>query len=173
MYMKKLFTIVSLLYCVAFAAAQDADDKYAGQLLKPSTEAPDFTFVDNGKPTSLTSLRGSYVVIDFWATWCPDCRKDIPAMKALFEQYAPKGVRFVGVSFDKEREALDKYLEANRIAWPQYYEGKPWKETVISQQYHIQWIPSIYLIDKDGKVLLSTVMIEKIDQKLKELCNIR
>ena len=94
-------------------------------------------------------------------------------MKALFEQYAPKGVRFVGVSFDKERVALDKYLEENRIAWPQYYEGKPWKETVISQQYHIQWIPSIYLIDKDGKVLLSTGMIEKIDQKIKELCNIR
>lgn len=172
--MKRIFTIVSLLVCcIAFVAAQDDDSKYATELLKPSTEAPDFTFVENGNPTRLKDLRGSYVVIDFWATWCPDCRKDIPDMKSLYDKYSPRGVRFVGVSFDKQRDALDKYIEENKVAWPQYFEGKPWKETVISQQYHIKWIPSVYVIDKDGKVILSTVMIDKVEKKLTELCNIQ
>ena len=116
---------------------------------------------------------GKPVVLDFWATWCPDCRKDIPAMKSLYDKYSPRGVRFVGVSFDKQRDALDKYIEENKVAWPQYFEGKQWKETVISQQYHIKWIPSVYVIDKDGKVILSTVMIDKVEKKLTELCNIQ
>ena len=70
-------------------AAQDADSLYAKGLLQPGTEAPDFTLPSpDGSRHSLSSLRGSYVVLDFWASWCPDCRKDIPEMKRLHAEWA-------------------------------------------------------------------------------------
>lgn len=149
------------------AAEEDDDAKYATELLAKGTAAPDFTI--GGKAGKLSDLRGKFVVIDFWATWCPDCRKDIPKMKQLYEKYASDKVVFVGVSFDKTPDALEKYLKDNDVRWVQTCEYKPWKETQISKDYNIKWIPSIYVINPEGKVELATVMIEKVEKLLKNV----
>jgi thiol-disulfide isomerase/thioredoxin len=107
--------------------------------------------------------------MDFWASWCPDCRKDMPQMKELYTQYSGNGVQFLGISFDTTREALDNYLEKEAIAWPQVTELKKMKESKMAQAYHIKWIPSIYLLDPNGKVLLATVEIEKLKHLLAEI----
>ena len=114
-------------------------------------------------------MRGKYVVLDFWASWCPDCRKDLPAIAALHNTYAKRGVEFIGVSFDDKKENLVKAISDFNIAYTQVSELKKWKETQISAAYHIKWIPSMYLIAPDGKVVVSTVMKDKIAAKLAEI----
>lgn len=161
--------MVSVFSFAATAMAQDADSKYATELLKPGSMAPDFTLNDpDGNSHKLSSLRGNYVVLDFWASWCSDCRKDMPEMKRLYDLYGKK-VRFVGISFDDKPENWKKYIESNHLEWLQVSELKKWKETNISGLYKIQWIPTMYILDREGKVVLSTVMIEKVAAKLKEL----
>jgi thiol-disulfide isomerase/thioredoxin len=141
---------------------------YARDLLTVGTIAPDLTDVE-GNTISLEKYRGQYVVMDFWASWCPDCRKDMPQMKELYTQYSGNGVQFLGISFDTTREALDNYLEKEAIAWPQVTELKKMKESKMAQAYHIKWIPSIYLLDPNGKVLIATVEIEKLKHLLAEI----
>lgn len=168
--MKKLiFMAAFAIMTVLGAAAQDADSRYATELLKPGTEAPDFTLKDiNGTEHTLSQLRGNYVVLDFWASWCPDCRKDVPMLKELYAKYGER-IKFVSVSFDDKKENWKNYVEANGMNWLNVSELKKWKETQISQMYKIKWIPAMYLIDRQGKIILSTVMIEKMADKLKEL----
>lgn len=171
MTMKRFMIIAALVF--SFAAnvlAQDADSLYAKELLKPGTEAPDFKIKDmGGKEHSLGSLKGSYVVLDFWASWCPDCRKDVPLLKELHDRYGGKRIRFVSVSFDDKKENWERYVNANGMNWLQLSELKKMKEADISKSYKVRWIPTMYLIDRDGQIILSTVMIEKLAAKLKEL----
>ena len=167
--MKKVLAIVLFVSCLATSmVAQDLDSLSARDLLTVGTIAPDLTDAE-GNTISLEKYRGQYVVMDFWASWCPDCRKDMPQMKELYAQYSGKGVQFLGVSFDTTREALDNYLQKEAIAWPQVTELKKMKESKMAQAYHIKWIPSIYVIDPNGKVLLATVEIEKLKTLLGEI----
>lgn len=143
------------------AMAQDMDAKYATDLLKPGTEAPQFTLKDQtGKPVSLAEQlkQNKYVVLDFWASWCPDCRKEIPNVKALVDQYADYGLEVIGISFDTDTAAWNSCVRKNDMTWTHVSELKKWKrETEIDRTYHINWIPTMYLIGPDGKVILGTV----------------
>jgi hypothetical protein len=78
-------------------------------------------------------------------------------------------VQFLGISFDTTREALENYLKKASIAWPQVTELKKMKESKMAQAYHIKWIPSIYLLDPNGKVLLATVEIDKLKTLLAQI----
>lgn len=162
------------------ADAPDADATYAAALLAPGTPAPDFTLATpDGAMVSLADLRGQYVVIDFWASWCPDCRKDLPAVKSLYERHASQGVAFVGVSFDTEKEKWTRCIEENGLAWTQVSPLQKWKtkhedgtqEVLIpvAEDYRVEWIPTMYLIDPEGRVALATVMVEKMARALASL----
>ena len=155
--------------CTLSALAQDADSLYAKDLLQPGTQAPDFTLADtDGVRHSLSSMRGSYVVLDFWASWCPDCRKDIPAMKELHAKYG-QNIKFVSVSFDDKKDNWTRCISSNKMDWLHLSELKKWKQTEVSHLYNVKWIPAMYIIDRQGQVILSTVMVEKLAAKLKEL----
>ena len=155
--------------CTLSALAQDADSLYAKDLLQPGTQAPDFTLADpDGTRHSLSSMRGSYVVLDFWASWCPDCRKDIPAMKELHAKYG-QNIKFVSVSFDDKKDNWTRCISSNKMGWLHLSELKKWKQTEVSRLYNVKWIPAMYIIDRQGQVILSTVMVEKLAAKLKEL----
>jgi peroxiredoxin len=164
-------TAVLVVTFSASASAADADSLYAKDLLKPGTEAPQFTvdFKDSLMNISLSDYRGRYVVLDFWASWCPDCRREIPAVKQLYEEYSKRGVVFIGVSFDTDRKAWTKCIRDNGMKWLQFSELKKWKETQISKDYHIAWIPTLYLIAPDGKVDMATVETSKIAARLSQL----
>jgi peroxiredoxin len=87
----------------------DADAQYATELLKQGTVAPDFKLNTlDGKPFKLSKLKGKYVVLDFWASWCPDCRKDAPNLVRMYQEFHSRGVEFVGVSFDTDVAAWKK-----------------------------------------------------------------
>ena len=157
---------------------ENAEQRYKTKVMKDEAkkkvaagkEAPDFTLNDiNGKPFSLSSLRGKYVVLDFWASWCPDCRKEAPAVVELYKKYSDKGVAFVGVSMDTNVEAWRAACEKYGITYPQVSELKKFHDTEISKAYGVKWIPSIVVIDQDGKVALATVVTERLASYLEAL----
>lgn len=167
-----LFSLMVSLVCLCVnAQAQDLDGKYATEMLKAGAEAPHLAFTDvhSAKGSTLADYRGKYVVLDFWATWCPDCRKDVPKMKELYGKYGSKDIVFLGISFDKNDEVWLKYIKENGMTWMQHRELKPKNESQASKDFCVKWIPSIYVIGPDGKVMLGTVMIEKLEKLLETI----
>lgn len=172
--MKKLMFLALLITATTvkaqFGLEPDFDAKYATELVKAGTMAPDFKMKTiDGKTFKLSQLKGKTIVLDFWASWCPDCRKDAPEVVRMYKEYAPQGVEFVGVSMDTDIAAWKKACEQYGITYTQVSELKKFKETDIAKAYGVKWIPSMVVIDKDGKVALSTVLTYKVDKYLKEL----
>lgn len=171
----KIITIIGLSLITVFNYVyaqdiQDDDAKYATELLKAGTAAPDFQLTTTtGQTVSLSDYKGKYVVLDFWASWCPDCRKDAPNIVAAYNEFKEKNVAFIGISFDTDKTAWENAITKYEIKYPQVSELKKWKETTISDKYNIKWIPSMYLIDPEGKVVLGTVISEKLIKKLGEV----
>lgn len=152
-------------------AADDLDAKYATELLKPGTEAPEIALSTiDGKQFTLKSLRGKYVVLDFWASWCSDCRRDAPNIVALYNKFHQKGVEFVGVSFDRNNESWKNGVAKLALSYTQVSDLKNMRESPVSLAYHIKWIPSVYIIDPEGKVALATVMSEKSTLSSHQCC---
>lgn len=174
MTIKKIILSVTMLLAMASGIyAQTTDEKgndldslYAQKLLKTGVAAPDFILpMPNGSRMQLSEFKGKYVLLDFWATWCPDCRKDVPAVKAMHEKYGNK-VQFIGVSFDVDRERWAKFIVDNGMKWRHVSELKKMRDAQIAKQYGVQWIPSMTLVGPDGKVILSTVVIERMEKAL-------
>ena len=172
---RRLLWSVALLLSATIGRAQfapepDFDSKYATELVKAGVQAPDFKMKTiDGKTFKLSQLKGKTVVLDFWASWCPDCRKDAPEVVRMYKEYAPQGIEFVGVSMDTDVEAWRKACEQFGITYTQVSELKKFKETDIAKAYGVKWIPSMVVVDKEGKVALSTVLTYKVDKYLKEL----
>ena len=148
----------------------DADEKYATELVKVGETAPDFKLkTPDGKALKLSKLqKGRWTVIDFWASWCPDCRKDIPSVKRMYEDFAQKGVQFVGVSFDTDNEVWKNAIAQYDLKFPQVSELKKMRESQVAQAYGVKWIPSMVLVNPEGKVVLSTVIADKMERTLTE-----
>jgi alpha/beta superfamily hydrolase/peroxiredoxin len=153
------------------APEEDFDAKYATELVKPGTAAPDFKMkTPDGKDFQFAKFaKGKTVVLDFWASWCPDCRKDAPEVVRLYETYRQYGIEFIGVSMDTDVEAWKSAIEKYGITYPQVSELKKFKDTDISKAYGVKWIPSMVVVGPDGQVKLSTVLTYKVDKYLKEL----
>ena len=163
-----LIALIALVAPHALHAQHEKPDNSA--LLAVGTEAPDFSLptVDGEATIALSDYTGRYLVIDFWASWCPDCRKANPRMVDLYWRYKdePIGIDFLGVSFDTDREACLKAVEKDGITWPQVSELKKWKETEISKLYGIRWIPTVYVIDNAGKVLYAGSDLDELEELL-------
>ena len=175
--MKKITKLLLALLIMGAVAAKaqgpqnDMDDRYATSLVKAGTKAPDFKMkTPQGKTIQLSKFaKGKTVVLDFWASWCPDCRKDAPEVVRLYNKYSQYGIEFIGVSMDTDVEAWKKAIEKFGITYPQVSELKKFKDTDIAKAYGVNWIPSMVVIGPDGQVKLSTVLTYKVDKYLKEL----
>lgn len=162
--------LMATLTCLQ-AQVPDLDEKYAAELLKPGTPAPDFQLnTPDGKILKFRDFaKGKYVVIDFWASWCPDCRKDLPEVIRMYNKWHEKGVEFLGVSFDTDKQKWTDYIAQSGVPYPQVSELKRMNQSDVAKAYGVRWIPSLYLIGPDGKVLVSTVLSYKIENKLYDL----
>ncbi len=108
-------------------------------------EAPGFTSTDeNGKPLSLASFRGKYVLVDFWASWCGPCRQENPSVVKAYHQFHAKGFNILGVSLDTKKDKWEEAIKKDGLNWSQVSDLKGWKADVVAL-YGVQGIPMNYL----------------------------
>jgi peroxiredoxin len=137
--------------------------------------AMDFTQADtSGVPVSLSSFRGKYVLLDFWASWCGPCRQENPNVVANYQKFSPKNFTVLGVSLDRPGQK-DKWLQAiykDNLTWTHVSDLQFWNNAV-AQQYRVQGIPQNFLIGPDGKILAKNLRGPALEQKLCEVlgCN--
>ena len=138
---------------VSDAAEETKDMSQYMPTLEAGSPAPALELnTPEGVSVQLADFAGKWVVLDFWASWCPDCREEFPAVKQLYENFSPKGVELLGVSFDHDADAWKKCLEDQGFAWPQVSNLIKWKENPVSEAFGIHWIPTMVLIAPDGTV---------------------
>jgi len=131
--------------------------------------ALDFSQVDaNGNKLSLASLKGKYVLIDFWASWCGPCRTEYPYLKKAYAQFKGKGFEIVGVSLDNDKAAWLNAINENGFDWPEVCDLKGRKNEV-ALAYGVTGIPESFLIDPAGKIIAKNLRGDDLIQKLSEV----
>jgi len=150
--------------------------EYAAQLKKMETVsvgklAPDFTLPDtSGNEISLSSFKGKYVLVDFWASWCPLCRQANPDIVKVYNQFKSKNFTILGVSLDKAEDKATwiKAIHHDNLTWTQVSELKFWKSGVVGL-YHLTALPQNFLLDPDGKIIARELTGEELTTRLSGL----
>ena len=133
------------------------------------SSAPEITLSDTtGNAVALSSLRGKYVLIDFWASWCGPCRAENPNVVRMYNKYKDKGFAIYGVSLDKTKAEWQRAIRNDNLPWTHVSDLKFWQSTA-AQQYGVQAIPATFLLDKEGKIIAKNLRGEALEQKLEEV----
>jgi peroxiredoxin len=146
---------------------RDAVNKMLGTTI--GSKAPEIVLPSpDGKEIALSSLRGKVVLIDFWASWCGPCRKEMPNVVRAYAKYKSKGFEIYGVSLDKEKGNWVEAIKEEGITWPQVSDLLYWQSSVISL-YAIEGIPYTVLLDREGTIIAKNLRGEELDEKLAEV----
>lgn len=131
--------------------------------------APDFTQNDTGgNPITLSSYRGRYVLIEFWASWCAPCRADNPNIVEAYLKFHSKGFDILGVSMDDKKDKWEEAIKKDNLSWNQVSDLKEWKNSV-RVLYGVEYLPMNFLIDKNGYIIDRALIGDDLMKKLNEL----
>ena len=174
-------TDVSELKPLFDGLSQNVKDMEAGKQIKHSIDAlmptalgamaPDFTQNDvNGNPVTLSSFRGKYVLIDFWASWCQPCRQENPTVVKAYQKFKDKNFTVLGISLDKQEGKADwlAAIKADGLTWTQVSDLSYWSNKV-ALLYAVQSIPHNFLLDPTGKIIAKDLRGIDLDNKLTEI----
>ena len=154
--------ITSLFFSFLFSAAINAQPKQgqlAADIALPSV---------NGDTIKLSSLKGKVVLLDFWASWCPPCRKEMPGLVETYKKYSKKGFEIVGVSLDKDKDAWLGGVKEMKMEWKQLSDLKFW-DSEGAAIYGVNSIPHTVLFDKEGIIVAKDLHGDALNAKLAEL----
>jgi peroxiredoxin len=121
-----------------------------------------------GDTIRLSSFKGKYVLVDFWASWCSPCRQENPNLVKIYKKYKAKGFEIFQVSLDKTKEAWTKAIKDDGLTWIQVSDLKYW-DSQTAKTYNIESIPSSFLLDKDGSIMAKNLRGESLQEKLVSL----
>ncbi len=156
-----ILLIALLLYMSLFTNSQVQTVGF-----KPGTEAPAFTLKTlEGKEISLKDLRGKVVLLNFWATWCPPCKEEMPLFAEVYEKYKDRGFEILAVSTDTKPETVKKFVKEYKFPFPILIDdGK------ISEKYRVQGLPTSFLINREGKIVKVRLgKYKEIEEDLKDI----
>ncbi len=151
-----------------YNASQNKQEETASAIT-PGKMAPDFTLPDvDGKPFKLSSTRGKYVLVDFWASWCGPCRQENPNVVAAYKQFKNKNFTIIGVSLDKNKSDWLKAIRDDGLEWKQTSDLKYWNNEAAAI-YGVEAIPFNVLIDPQGKIIATELRGPDLMNKLTEV----
>ncbi len=134
------------------------------------SKAPEISLPDvNGKSISLTSLKGKVVLLDFWASWCGPCRINNKKTLPIYKKYQDKGFEVFGVSIDDNTGSWKKAMQQDKTNWKHVIDTKAANGNDLSKTWNLQYIPSTFLLDKEGKIVASGVDGEELEKLLKQM----
>jgi len=151
MFHKLLRALLLCLLCIFIVSCTDngAPPRSPGKVVVDA-KAPDFTLKDlSGKSIKLSSLQGNPVLIIFSATWCPECRREIPYFKELHAAYAPRGLQIINIDIMEPQDRVQKFAEKYELPYRTLLD----ENGRVSESYGVYGIPTALLIDKNGMVL--------------------
>jgi len=153
-----------------FVEQSKVQQQYEAQSVEVGTVAPEIALPDpHGDTLTLTSLRGKYVLLDFWAGWCPPCRQENPNLVKTYQKFKEKGFEILQVSLDKTREEWLAAIEQDNLGgWKHISDLKYW-QSVPAQVYNVKGIPSNFLLDREGKVVARNLKGEALDETLSKI----
>lgn len=134
-------------------------------------QAPEISLPDTeGRTVKLSSFRGKYVLVDFWASWCGPCRRENPNVVQAYNHFKNKNFTILGVSLDRQKEPWEKAIVDDNLNWTHISDLKYWQSEVVPI-YEIAGIPFNVLVDPDGKVVAENLRGKALEQKLHEVLN--
>jgi thiol-disulfide isomerase/thioredoxin len=137
--------------------------------MSPGGDAPEINQESpEGKKIALSSFKGKVVLIDFWASWCGPCRKEMPHVKEIYAKYKGMGLEILGVSLDDDKDAWINAIQKDGLTWPQVSDLGGWKNEA-AQVYGVQAIPHTVLVDKNGKITAIGLRGSELDDVLKNI----
>ena len=144
-----LFFMLAMVFSVSFGLIRHNAEAFEPWPIEPliGNSAPDFSLEDlNGKNVSLSSFRGKPVLLNFWASWCPYCRKERAHLETLYKEYSGKNLIIVSISIDRSLQTLKAFMEKNPAPFVILYDG----QSSVASTFHVAGLPTSFLIDRDG-----------------------
>jgi len=149
---------------------QEAEAKKAREASEIGHVAPAMNFKNpEGKVITLASLKGNYVLIDFWASWCGPCRRENPNVVKAYNKYKEKGFTVFSVSLDKDKSRWVAAIKQDGLIWPNHVSDLKQWQTEAVKLYGFRGIPHTVLLDKDGVIIAKNLRGAALEEKLKEL----